>query len=489
MFNVPKTIDRQIMKQFVIYIMFFLAPLFAQDVSWYDNPSSPNVFEISNEDQLKGFRLLISNNEDSFAGKTVKLVNDIVLTGNWTPIGNSSRPFYGTFDGQGYTISGLSVEGVQDAGLFGRIVSGKIKNVKVVGSKIKSTARGTSVAGGLAANYNSTQPIENCSVQVDSIVATDTVTDSEAFSGGLVGRASLGSGAITIANSYATANITGNGAAGGLLGEACGVGGQSCTITISNSYAMGNVMGNRATGGLVGTTSDAININNSYTTGKITSRNSYSGGLVGYAMRTSSITNSYAVGDIAGNIAGGLVGGAIAASNFSNSYVAGNITGNTSGGIFGSYNSGTITSVYYKSEEASQAAGQGSPLRILAVSSDDLKKQETFTNWDFNTIWGIDPTINDGYPHLRNAGNVNTPIHLPQIANSRINVQTMSNAIILQNLPTNAKVEVYNLHNKLISSKSLNQVNQGSGNLKILVQTKGIYIVKVNTQAFHVAVR
>jgi len=49
-------------------------------------------------------------------------------------------------------------------------------------------------------------------------------------------------------------------------------------------------------------------------------------------------------------------------------------------------------------------------------------------------------------------------------------------------LPSNAKIEVYNLQGKLIyttSGKSLNRENRGSDNLQIPVQTKGVYIIRV----------
>jgi hypothetical protein len=68
-----------------------------------------------------------------------------------------------------------------------------------------------------------------------------------------------------------------------------------------------------------------------------------------------------------------------------------------------------------------------------------------------------------------------TPIRLPQIAGAPISVHATSNAIILQNLPTNAKVEVYNLQGKRVYMN--NPVNPLI--MKIKVQTKGIYIVKV----------
>jgi len=64
------------------------------------------------------------------------------------------------------------------------------------------------------------------------------------------------------------------------------------------------------------------------------------------------------------------------------------------------------------------------------------------------------------------------------------NIKASSNAgtILLENLPTGAKVEVYNLQGKLIytSGKSLNRENLGSDNLRIPVQTKGMYIIKVS---------
>jgi len=84
-----------------------------------------------------------------------------------------------------------------------------------------------------------------------------------------------------------------------------------------------------------------------------------------------------------------------------------------------------------------------------------------------------------------------TPI-LPQSASvGNILVHTTTNAILLSNLPSNAKVEVYNIQGKLVftSGKSSNRENRGSDNLRIGVQTKGMYIVKVGSRTMRVAVR
>jgi len=67
-----------------------------------------------------------------------------------------------------------------------------------------------------------------------------------------------------------------------------------------------------------------------------------------------------------------------------------------------------------------------------------------------------------------------TPILNRHIA-STIKATVKSNAILLENLPKNTKVEIYNLQGKRIHS-----TNSGNSQiLKIPVQTKGIYIVKL----------
>jgi hypothetical protein len=71
-----------------------------------------------------------------------------------------------------------------------------------------------------------------------------------------------------------------------------------------------------------------------------------------------------------------------------------------------------------------------------------------------------------------------TPTHLSQTPGKwNILAHTVSNAIILQNLPKNAKIDVYNLQGKQVYSAH-------PGNPKILrigVQTKGMYIVKISS--------
>lgn len=87
--------------------------------------------------------------------------------------------------------------------------------------------------------------------------------------------------ASSISSSYATGNVIGDNAVGGLVG-----GNYSSTIT--NSYATGNVSGDSQIGGLVGYVSHNVTL--SYSTGSVSGTTDV-GGLVGNNWGT--ITNSY----------------------------------------------------------------------------------------------------------------------------------------------------------------------------------------------------
>lgn len=86
--------------------------------------------EISNEAQLRAIA-------DDLSG-SYKLVNDIALSGEWTPIGDEEARFTGTIDGNGKTISGLKFEDStrNGAGFIGVAEGATIQNLKIVGARI-----------------------------------------------------------------------------------------------------------------------------------------------------------------------------------------------------------------------------------------------------------------------------------------------------------------------------------------------------------------
>ena len=76
---------------------------------------------------------------------------------------------------------------------------------------------------------------------------------------------------------------------------------------------------------------------------------------------------------------------------------------NTGSSLVGSNyhgNEGTIENSYYNNETSNQNdTGKGEPR-----TTTQMKQQITFINWNFNTIWGINSNINDGFSYLRNVG-------------------------------------------------------------------------------------
>jgi len=216
---------------------------------------------------------------------------------NWTPIGNTSTPFMGSFEGNNFSISGLSIHAESSSyqGLFGAIGQ---------------------------------------DAEIANLGLLDLNVTGYGYVGALVGR-----NAGTVHNCSATGNIVGSGSnVGGLVGY------NANTATVQNSYATGSVnssaTGSVYVGGLVGNNYGTVQ--NSYATGSVNSSGNYVGGLVGNHYGT--VQNSYATGNVEGNSrVGGLVG--INYSSVQNSYATGSVnsSGNYVGGLVGrNFNPGTI---------------------------------------------------------------------------------------------------------------------------------------------------
>jgi len=233
------------------------------NTDWYTANPAADDFVICTAEELAGLAQLVNNN-NNFSGKTINLTADIDLGGkNWTPIGNNGTRFRGTFDGQSNVISGLSVSGGDDTGLFGMVQGGEIRNVGVIGD-----VSGGTYVGGLVGYAISGATISN-SYSIGDVSGTGDEV------GGLVGCAS----GTTISNSYSIGNVSGTGDdVGGLVGLAYG------TTTISNSYSIGDVSGSRWVGGLMGWLMMGATISNSY---------SISDRYVGYEKTGGTITSIY----------------------------------------------------------------------------------------------------------------------------------------------------------------------------------------------------
>ena len=96
--------------------------------------------------KLSGF----VNNDNNMAGTTVTLLNDITLGSDFQKIGNTDKPFSGTFDGNGKTINSGTASLWT---IFYQVTGGTIKNL---------TSSGKFSMSGIVANLSNNGLIENC---------------------------------------------------------------------------------------------------------------------------------------------------------------------------------------------------------------------------------------------------------------------------------------------------------------------------------------
>ena len=214
----------------------------------------------------------------------------------WTPIStDTENPYTGTFDGMGYTISGLYSYNTNNSnliGLFGYVGSGsKICNVGIVDSYFN----GRSGIGGVCGYCISGGEITNC-------YNTGTVIGTGVNIGGVCG---YNSGTIT--DCYNTGNVSGTSTSNqeGFVGGVCGCNnGYPNMSTITRSYNSGKVSGGYNVGGVCGANGfdNAAKTINCYNTGEVTGTNDYVGGICGYNGASGSrIENCYNSAAVSGS--------------------------------------------------------------------------------------------------------------------------------------------------------------------------------------------
>ncbi|MEK5025241.1 GLUG motif-containing protein [Paenibacillus sp. FSL M7-1046] len=385
------------------------------------------------------------NNVRNGLSSYYKLGSDINLSsyGNWIPVGNNNSNFRGGFDGNGYTITGLTINRPAESyiGLFGYVSTvGQIRNVHLSGVNIigydytgslvgyinygkveNSSASGTMTGyrhvGGLVGKSENSAVVNGSSANVTvqgyanlggligqyaswapmaDNAASGNVTGTGANIGGLIGYLDWGG---NVTNSHASGDVRGTNNNSFYLG---GLIGSSNSNLIEYSYATGDVFSKDGThvGGLLGAGGGIIE--KSYASGHITVEGGsfpYAGGLVG-RFDFGKIINSYANVQITGNAANTLFGGLVGSNSgeIQNSYAAGQVTGNgigSNGPLVGMDGWKKVTGSYYNSDIAGQIDnGMGEP-----KTTAELMSAATFSGWDFNSVW----LINEGmeYPKLR----------------------------------------------------------------------------------------
>ena len=193
--------------------------------SLQSNTIMPNISRINDLTDLLKFRTLHNDKTVDFRGRDLYLLNDISLSGNWTPISNQDNPFRGIFHGNSHTISNLQITTSSNyQGFFGRN-QGTITDL-IVSGNINSN-NGLNIGGIVGRNYEGT--ISNSKSKV-------TITGNSSQVGGIAGMSTRG----VINNCINYNNVSGTSYVGGITGysqasflENCG---NRASATISNTY-------------------------------------------------------------------------------------------------------------------------------------------------------------------------------------------------------------------------------------------------------------
>ena len=230
------------------------------------------VYQIKTANNLFWFAALVNgtltDGTAQNAAACAVLTTNIDLTGEaWTPIGSKSNPYTGTFDGAGFTISGMTLENAESySGLFGN-VTGTVRDFTVTGSITITGDETVSRVGGAVGSLG-TASVGGTVSGVTSKVNI-TVSAGNDHIGGVVGSMPENSSP-TVESCVYTGNINITVAAGSVAG----VVGYIRTGTIQNCANWGgisiNTGGNGSVGGILGYCNNGnIYIRNCYNSGVI----------------------------------------------------------------------------------------------------------------------------------------------------------------------------------------------------------------------------
>ena len=284
----------------------------------------------------------LDNVRNNLSGDYIQMANIDLSDSNWSPIDwDGSNFFYGSYNGNGYTISNMTVSGTFTLGLFASTEgTASLRNINLRDVYVSGSS---SVGGLVGSNYGN---IYGCSVTGDV-------------------RGYLNVGLLAGANDAAGLGV------GGLSVERCWTKGSVATndSSITDSRI----------GGLIGYIAHSdIPVRNCYSGADVTFSELNGGGLIGRCF-DGAVYHCYSYGIITA------VGG----------------SPTSGGGVIGSASAAsTLTNIYYDADRVGyNSASSGTP-RTTAEMTYPENFTTTYINWDFTNIWTHDPTytINDGYP-------------------------------------------------------------------------------------------
>ena len=256
---------------------------------------------VSSNDEINKLAELV-NTGNTMEGVTITLQNDVTLD---SMIGGLDKNFYGTFDGNGKTITSNSNSGLMS--IFYSVNGGGIvKNL---------TSEGTFICSGIVNNlYSST--VENC------INNAEIINNKYSRCAGIVGWMSGGN----IKNCINNGNISNTSASSTDVGGICGkdVNGGLILNCMNHGDIETYLKGENCIGGIVGTYQansnkegvfNCVNLGNIKVSGTYNAITSNAGGILGYANNYDfyiTIKNCVSTGDILKDIdmtKGSIIGG------------------------------------------------------------------------------------------------------------------------------------------------------------------------------------
>lgn len=238
-----------------------------------------NPFLVKTEADLTKLAEFVNAGE-TLAGYYLKLENDIVLSGAFTQIGSRTKVFSGVFDGNGKTISNMTLEGNTFLGMFAVLKGATVKNFTLEGIVVGEKG----VNGLLAGQLQTGTTVENVTVK-------GSVSGGGSDVGGIAGdTVKTGDGNVVVKNCVNYAEIT---------------------VTMAKPSDVG------AAGGIIGATAAGLEtlVINCSNYGKVSTTSTFGGGIIGLLRVVTGNTNykvsgCYNYGDISGAIqVGGIVGG------------------------------------------------------------------------------------------------------------------------------------------------------------------------------------
>lgn len=288
--------------------------LYAQwDNIWAGTGTEADPYQISDVDKLTALATQVNDKGFGYTGKWFKLMKDIALTDEWTPIGKFRAEFCGNLDGNHKSISGLNVNtSTQYAGLFGTVGKITVQSLTLQDGSVICTGA-TSWCGGLAGRSGSLLlndvHIVNMTISGDGLGGTGGILGggnasmtacsntggsvSGKYAGGLTGKGTTES-SFTFLECSNSAAVTGL-YAGGMTG--CDKGASAKFTNCSNA---GSISGGERANGIAAMGDSFIACINA---GTVNSSGGQANGITGEAM---DITQCGNTGTVNGGIAAGI---------------------------------------------------------------------------------------------------------------------------------------------------------------------------------------